>query len=501
MKQLLWLSLAILFGTYICLPVGDPDLWWHITIGRWILAHRSIPTQDLWNMFSSGEPWRAYSWSVEIVFALVDYFGHGTGLLALQLAIACALSLSLFWAYGKMARDHFIGAVLGAYTTVACFNHFTLRPQSVVWILFAAALAVTDAAVEKGANRARMLSLVLLGCLWANIHLTAALGLGAIFLWSLQDAGHHFRVRRAVILSACFFAGTLMTPYLGGEWLTFASKGGHPLRFNAISEFTPATIMQYSTVFVVLMGAILIAAFQSDRAAPPASRLVLGAGMTLAGLTAVKFLPFSAIVLSALCAVWWRRCGHAPARSGNDHLAEGIRQLRERFGRLAPETCGALAIFAIGLTSMNSLPLFKRPVDQELIPKSSVDFINEHGLKHPILNEFGTGGYLMYRYSNERGEPAYKVAIDGRTNVNPPEIWDLYRASFLGKANWQDYIKRVQAETILWRQGTAMTSLLLLSPEWCRVFASGTEDESFVVFIKRSEFEAKRDQLSSIDCS
>ena len=168
---------------------------------------------------------------------------------------------------------------------------------------------------------------------------------------------------------------------------------------------------------------------------------------------------------------------------------------------LIPSIAPLLAIFVIGLTCMNALPLFKHPVDQELVPKSAVDFINEQGFKHPILNEFGTGGYLMYRYSNERGEPAYKVAIDGRTNVNPPEIWDLYRASFLGKANWQDYINRVQAETILWRQGTAMTALLLLSPEWCRVFASGSEDESFVVFIKRAEFDAKRDRLSSIDCS
>jgi hypothetical protein len=46
-----------------------------------------------------------------------------------------------------------------------------------------------------------------------------------------------------------------------------------------------------------------------------------------------------------------------------------------------------------------------------------------------------------------------------------------------------------------------MTSLLLLSPDWCRVYGSGDQDESFVVFIKRQDFEAKRGELTSIDCS
>jgi hypothetical protein len=501
MKQLLWFSLAIFFGTYICTAVGDPDLWWHITIGRWIVAHGTVPTQDIWNMFSSGEYWRAYSWSLEIVFALVDRLAGGKGLLLLQMSVACLLSLSLFFAYSRISRSSLMGAVLGAYTTVACFNHDTLRPQSLVWILFVLSIAVADSIVERGLSKARMLALVCLGSAWANIHLTAVLGLGSIVLWSLQDSAHRYSLKRALATGGCFFLGTLITPYLGGEWLTFIAKGGHPLRYSAIAEFQPATILQYSTVFVVLMGTILIAAFQSDRATPPASRLVLGAGMTLAGLTAVKFIPFAAITLSAMCAVWWRQSGSTPNSRGTDHLAEGLRQVFAAFNRLEPNTYGAIAILAIGMTTMNVSALLRQPVEEKIIPKSAVDFIDQHGLKHPILNEFGSGGYLMYRYSDERGEPRYKVAIDGRTNVNPPEVWDLYMASFSGRANWDEYIKKANAETILWRQGSPMTSLLLLSPDWCRVYGSGDQDESFVVFIKRQDFEAKRGELTSIDCS
>ena len=502
MKQLLWISLALLVGLYICQPVADPDLWWHITVGRWIMAHRMVPSVDLWNLFSSGEMWRAYSWSVEILFATFERVWGAEGLMLLQIAFAWMLSFGLFYSCSRLSKDYFVGAILGAYATVACYNHFTLRPQSLVWVVLALCVAAADSIVEKGMTRRAGLALVGLGMMWANIHLTAVLGLGTVFLWTLQDSSHHFNLKRAVASSSLFFAGTLLTPYVGGEWLTFLAKGGHPLQYNSISEFQPATILQYSTVFVVLLGAILIAAFQAERAAPPASRVVLGAGMTLAGLTAVKFIPFSVIILSALCAVWWRQSGRIAQPKGTDHLAEGMRQLRSAFLALESGTIGAFAIFVLGMASMHLVPLIKVPLNEEIIPEGAVDFIDQANLSHPILNEFGTGGYLMYRFSDPiSGEAGYKVAIDGRTNVNPPEVWEMYRASFLGRANWDDYIKKVNPETILWRQGSPMTSLLLLSPEWCRVFASGSKDESFVVFIKRQEFEKHRDRLKSIDCT
>ena len=106
----------------------------------------------------------------------------------------------------------------------------------------------------------------------------------------------------------------------------------------------------------------------------------------------------------------------------------------------------------------------------------------------------------MYRFSDAQGEPRYKVAIDGRTNVNPDAIWNLYRASFSGRANWNEFIDKVGAKTIMWRQGSPFTSLLLLSPEWCRVFTTGSGDEDQAVFIRYEDFRSRSGELTSIDC-
>jgi hypothetical protein len=250
-------------------------------------------------------------------------------------------------------------------------------------------------------------------------------------------------------------------------------------------------------LFVVLL---VVAAFQA-RTRPTLARTVLAGGMTLAGLTSVKFLPFAAISLGALIAVWWRQNRAKQGASAGSQLAEGIWQAKKSFEGLSWQTLGSIAFFFSCISTVNVAALVRRPIDTTLVPKDAVDFIEEKKLEHPILNEFGSGGYLMYRYSNSDGVPLYKVAIDGRTNVNDPEIWDMYQASLRGSAHWHNFIDKVQPKTILWRQGSAFVSLLLLDPDWCRVFATGSSENDFVLFVSRADFQKRRSELSSIDCN
>jgi hypothetical protein len=376
-----------------------------------------------------------------------------------------------------------------------------LRPQVIVWILFAGALAVSDSIVERGSSRKRLLLLFVIGCLWANTHLTAALGLAAVFLWSIQSAVPHAEWRRALVASAVFFAGTLITPYYGAEWLTFLAKGGHPLKYQLISEFQPATILQYSTVFVVLQVVFLVLVSFLSRHVPSLARCALAGGMVMAGLTAVKFLPFAIITLGALIALWWRDGVARNPNGERDNLARGLLQLRDKFNSLAPATHGAAAFLLVSIAVVQVRDLLRVPLNNSIVPKAAVDFIEQRRLEHPILNEFGAGGYLMYRFSDEDGTPRYQVSIDGRTNVNPPEIWELFAASFQGRSTWRKYIEAVKPRTIMWRQGSPMVSLLFESREWCRVFASGEEDGDIVVFIRREDFFSRSGELSSTNCS
>jgi hypothetical protein len=422
------------------------------------------------------------------------------GLAVAQLFLGMALTWSLQFVCGKLARDHFVGALFGVYAAVACYNNFTLRPQVVVWILYAYALLVADEIAEKGSSPKRLAILALIGCLWANTHLTAALGLAAIAFWSLQNSLSQASFRRAALAVSAFFGGTFITPYLGGEWITFFAKGGHPLKYQVIAEFQPATILQFSTVFALLLVFLVLVVSYTTRSLPTIARGVLGVGMLLAGLTAVKFLPFAALTWVMLFSVWWRESGATHRSRLHDNFAEGILTAKQNIYTLAPNTGIAIAFFLLSISVVNIFHLVSRPIHMGIVPKVAFDFIEEKSLPKPILNEFGSGGYLMYRFSDQNGIPSYKVAIDGRTNVNPDEIWRMHQASFSGRANWQDFITKVNPGTILWRQGSPFVSLLLLSPDWCRVFASGAKDDDYAVFVRAEYFRSQNGALTSMDC-
>ncbi|MCB0339183.1 MAG: hypothetical protein KDD53_06250, partial [Bdellovibrionales bacterium] len=172
MPILLWLLWGALIGTYITGSIVDPDLWWHIVVGRWILSNHALPAVDHWNLFGAGHPWIAYSWLHEVAYAFTERRYGIVGLFSLKWVLAITLAWSLMATFGKVAKDRVFGGLLGAYVTVALFSHFTLRPQSFVWILFGFVVLQADQIARFGLTRLRGVLLFTIFCLWANSHIT-----------------------------------------------------------------------------------------------------------------------------------------------------------------------------------------------------------------------------------------------------------------------------------------------------------------------------------------
>src|SRR6185369_4559302 len=71
------LLLVSLFAVAICTALawvpkvlGDPDTYWHIAAGEWILDHRQIPLVDPFSYTFAGQPWTAHEWLSEVLLAL-----------------------------------------------------------------------------------------------------------------------------------------------------------------------------------------------------------------------------------------------------------------------------------------------------------------------------------------------------------------------------------------------------------------------------------------------
>ena len=72
------LSWPLLVGAFAFIPalrapkgvLGDPDTYFHIVVGRWIMAHGALPTVDPFSHSLAGAAWRTHEWLGEVVLAL-----------------------------------------------------------------------------------------------------------------------------------------------------------------------------------------------------------------------------------------------------------------------------------------------------------------------------------------------------------------------------------------------------------------------------------------------
>ncbi len=83
----LLLAVAALVAFGACVDVlQDPDLWWHLRLGGWILDHHAVPHAEMFTFTAAGNAMTAHEWGSEVLFALLARAG-GVLLVALVMGL------------------------------------------------------------------------------------------------------------------------------------------------------------------------------------------------------------------------------------------------------------------------------------------------------------------------------------------------------------------------------------------------------------------------------
>src|SRR5215831_932900 len=196
--------------------LSDPDTYWHITTGKWILTERAVPRHDIFSYTAVGRPWVNIEWLAQIIlFSIYDWFGWR----GLVLLCALVIALTFVLLYALLARELRPTLAVGAAVLSLAFasSHFLARPHLltlpiiVVWTAF-----LVRASDE---NRRPSFWLLPLMVLWANLHggFTLGLLLAAGFGLEATIAAPSAERRRVAIEWLSFWIGALLaacvTPY------------------------------------------------------------------------------------------------------------------------------------------------------------------------------------------------------------------------------------------------------------------------------------------------
>jgi hypothetical protein len=166
--------------------LGDPDVWWHLRLGRWIAAAHAVPGTEIFSYTAQGNPLVAHEWLSDAVFATLAAAG---GLFLVSLAMA-AVAWSGFIAVALRARARGAGplaiAIGIALAAKAAEPVLGTRPQVFTVALLAWSLWLAESYLRSGGRRRWLLPLVFV--VWANLHAGFVAGLAFLALLVAVEA-------------------------------------------------------------------------------------------------------------------------------------------------------------------------------------------------------------------------------------------------------------------------------------------------------------------------
>ncbi len=421
-----WVGTLLLAGVYL-IPllgtlreVGDTDTWWHLRAGQWIAEHRTIPSTDPFAAAGTERSWYAYSWLYEVVLYGAYAALSLTGIVLFRTALVLLVIVALHQLIASREPRFLVAAGLAGVCALALMPLMNERPWLLsilmcTWTLYAILL------LRAGHSSAAVWLLPLGYALWANMHIQFVYGLlllGLGWVAAIADAVRGLASmggQKLLILAVLCLGMTLVNPYhvfiYKAAWDCAAMKAGAEL----IRELTALSFRQPWEWIV--MGLALLTAFRLGRRRP------LPTFDVLLLVTAAYFCFHSrrdAWLMILTAAVLLPDPDARPSRCPLG-LPHGVALA----GLLAG--LGAMVWLGRGLSEAAL-----QEAEAETYPRRATDWIERHGYRGRLFNDFNWGGYLLWRL------PQLHVSIDGRAHIYSDEEMQRSYDTWQALPGWQD---------------------------------------------------------------
>jgi hypothetical protein len=382
-----WLDLPHFFTIAIFLtmliaaiqPVTDPDFWWHVTTGNWILSHHAVPHQDLYTFTVRDHRWITHEWLSEVLLSALYAAGRLPLVSLVFGAITAAGFLLVYLAIDR--RVNFVIAGLTLALGVAAANPiWGPRIQMITFALTALTYLWVKRYCEGSSRALYVLPAVML--LWVNLHAGFVLGYAILGIALFVEGGRYLLHR----------PGAMVNPNGWDIYLYPFQTGGSAEQQRLIVEwFSPnfqmSQIWAFEAMIFLIIGGLALA-----RRIEARQFLLLLVGLGLA-LHSVRNLSLFMLVA-------------VPA------LADYAQQARERISLRRPRRVAkttpvtfalnvVMILLIVAIVAVAGLPSLLQRVDGKLVardfPIKAANFLAQHPPPGHMLNVYGWGGYLIFR--------------------------------------------------------------------------------------------------------
>src|SRR3954447_13056163 len=252
--------------------LNDPDTYWHIAVGKWILDNKTFPRVDTYSFTKAGEPWISTSWLAQVLYAGSYAVGDWAGPVILASACIAVTFALLTFILGRRIRSiHTIMIALAAVAVSA--SHFLARPHVVALpVMLAWVNGLVGASERREPPSFWLLPLMVL---WANLHGGFVFGLALIVplafdaLWNAEASQRRPLALRWSMFGVAALAACCATPYGWASILASRKILGLGELLNLISEWSPADFSHFSTFEACVLALIGGSLYFGVKLSPP----------------------------------------------------------------------------------------------------------------------------------------------------------------------------------------------------------------------------------------
>jgi hypothetical protein len=459
---------------------ADPDYWWHLRIGQWMLAN-GLPHHDIFTYTVPDHVWTDHEYATEVLMALIAGWG---GLAAISIGFGL-LTWAGFWLIYASVRPHrppYVIAALGlALGALAGAPIWGPRAQMITFFLVCLELHWIRGYLA-GRSRALYWFPVVM-VLWANLHggwAVAFVFLGVAFVAEAlklvadrRDPMAWAHLRRLALIGVASLAAVLATPHGPSLLLYPLLTQGSAAQQNLIVEWFSPNFHRNDLKPFELMVMLLIAGFAIRR--PSLHDLLLTIAVLALALQSVRHIAlFVAAATPIAIVTWseiWRR---ASAARG---WRTGASQPRPLF---AVTTAVALVVIAAASAAVMASHL--RTQDQVLrseYPVAAADWLAANpGVGTRMFNQYGYGGYLADRFYPD---PNRRVFVFGEAELMGDELLLKYQDVASLRSDWKQVLDGYRVDYVVFNRGEALSNVLAADPDWTRVY----QDAYTEIYVRR----------------
>ncbi len=461
---------------------ASDEIWIHLRTGTWILQNHGIPRTALFSQLS-GVRWIDFNWAYDAVCgAAYAWLGlRAVPLLVIIFKMALA-AITFLLAGGR--RNFWRAAVLTVLAELV-LNYAQPLPTWISICFFGLALHRMIEARRQG-DAALLLWLPPLFWLWANVDAQFIVGLLLLCIFVIAETAESTllrrqtwsyespRLARVLAIAATCLIATQITPY-SIHLIPAAIRSSYSA--TLFKNFAVMGAMSFRrpehfVLTLLVFSACMVLGRQGSHDIFTILLLTLGAAL------AFRVQRDNWVIVLASIAI----LGDFAANSVNESTIN-----RPQWPRRAP-----LYVFG-AVVGVLAACLLRAPSNQmiearltHVLPARACDFIQTSHFPGPLFNDYGWGGYLMWKI------PEYPVFIDERIDLYGDDFSEAYFEVIMGKQRMETLQGFASQKTILLPASISMAKALTTIPVLQQQFREIYRDELAIVFVRRDEQGGRR---------